>query len=124
MDDKKVLLIVDDDKEFTDKMAEKALKLGFDAKVASSGKEALDYVAANKVDFIILDFVMPEMDGSTFYHVLTHDMRKNIPTVVLTTLSRIENSVEGLQVFEKSETDLDEFLQMIKNKFSPAPTTN
>lgn len=123
MDEKKLLLIVDDDKEFTNKLGEKALKLGFNVQVASSGKEALDYIAANRVDFIVLDFVMPEMDGSTFYHVLTHDMRKDIPTVVLTTLSRIENSVEGLQVFEKSETDLDEFLTMIKNKFAaPAPT--
>lgn len=114
MEEKKLLLIVDDDKAFADQLSDKAQKVGFDVHVAASGKEALDYVAAHEVHFIILDFIMPEMDGYTFYHILTHDMKKEIPAVILTALSRLEDSKDGPQVFEKSETDLDELMAKVK----------
>ncbi len=114
MEEKKLLLIVDDDKAFADQLYEKAQKAGFNVHVAASGKEALDFIADHTVDFIILDFIMPEMDGYTFYHILTHDMRKQIPAVVLTALSRLDSSKEGPKIFEKSETDLDELMNHVK----------
>ncbi len=115
MEEKKLLLIVDDDKAFADQLSDKAQKVGFNVHVAASGKEALDYIAEHRVDFIILDFIMPEMDGYTFYHILTHDMKKQIPAVVLTALSRLDDNKEGPRIFEKSETDLDELMNQIRD---------
>ncbi|MFI5265496.1 MAG: PleD family two-component system response regulator [Candidatus Levyibacteriota bacterium] len=112
MEDKKKILIVDDDTDFDTKLAEKIKGAGMEPIITLSGKEALEYLAVNNVDLIILDFVMPEMDGYAFYHTLKHDMRKNIPTVVLTNLSSIENA-EGLAVYTKSETNLDDFVKEV-----------
>ena len=106
MEEKKLLLIVDDDKAFADQLSDKAQKVGFNVHVAASGKEALDYIAEHRVDFIILDFIMPEMDGYTFYHILTHDMRRQIPAIILTNLKGTQDKNEELEVFIKPDTDL------------------
>lgn len=114
MDQKKKVLIVDDDVEFVQQLTAKFETQGMGVVTALSGKEALDYVRDNNVDFIVLDFIMPEMDGYTFYHIMTHDMRKTIPTIILTNLSG-ENKVDGLEVFVKNDTDLDTLVTKVKD---------
>jgi DNA-binding response OmpR family regulator len=111
----KKVLIIDDDRQFDDKLAEKIKVSGMVPVIMVSGKEALDYIENNTVDFIILDFVMPEMDGDEFYHKFRRDMRKNIPTVVLTNFSTIKPS-QDLELYVKSDTDLDEFVRKIKER--------
>lgn len=116
---KKTVLLIDDDIEFTSQLFTKFESAGFNVHVAVTGKEALEYVEKNQVDFIILDFIMPGMDGLEFYHTLTHDMRKSIPTIILTNFSGNEEK-ENLEVYVKSETDLDELVNKIKDRvFSP-----
>ena len=109
------ILIVDDDSEFTSKLAETIKAEGMTPIVMVTGKEALDYLVANSVDFIILDFIMPGMDGYTFYHILKHDMRKDIPAIVLTNLAGGKDT-EDLEVFIKTETNLAELVSKIKNR--------
>lgn len=113
--EKKKVLIVDDDTEFTNQFAEKMRAAGLDPVVALTGKEALDYLTAHPVAFIVLDFVMPEMDGYTFYHIMKHDMRKNIPTIVLTNMPGTQEADE-LEVFIKSQTNLDELAGKIRDR--------
>lgn len=112
---KKKILIVDDDEEFDARLAEKISLSGMQPVVTVSGEEALSYIQSHDVDFIILDFIMPEMDGFKFYHTLTRDLRKVIPTVVLTNLTHVDDS-EGLDVYVKSQTSLDEFVGMIEKR--------
>lgn len=109
----KTVLLIDDDTQFTNSLSEMFKTVGINVHVAVSGKEALDYITNNPVDFIILDFIMPEMDGFEFYHRLKHDMRKNIPTIVLTNLAGAQTS-EGLEVYVKSETNLDDLVNKVK----------
>lgn len=111
----KKILIVDDDVEFTNKLSEAVKASGMTPVVMMSGKEALDYLVSNTVDFIILDFIMPGMDGYTFYHILKHDMRKDIPAIILTNLSGGKDT-EDLEVFTKTQTDLSELVSKIKNR--------
>ncbi len=111
----KKILIVDDDSEFTNRLSELVRAAGLTPVVMVTGKEALDYLATNTVDFIILDFIMPGMDGYTFYHILKHDMRKDIPAIVLTNLSGGKDT-EDLEVFIKTETNLNELISKIKNR--------
>lgn len=116
---KKTVLLVDDDIEFTSQLSAKFETVGFHVHIAVTGAEALEYVENNQVDFIILDFIMPGMDGLEFYHTLTHDMRKNIPTIILTNFSGNEEK-ENLEVYVKSETDLDALVSKIKDRvFTP-----
>jgi len=114
-DTNKTILIVDDDSEFTSKLSETVKASGMTPIVMVTGKEALDYLVTNTVDFIILDFIMPGMDGYTFYHILKHDMRKDIPAIVLTNLAGGKDT-DDLEVFIKTETNLDELVSKIKNR--------
>lgn len=115
MDSSKKILIVDDDAEFAARLAEAVKTAGLTPVVMVSGREALDYLVTNTVEFIILDFIMPGMDGYTFYHILKHDMRKDIPAIILTNLTGGKDT-EDLEVFIKTETDLPELVSKIKNR--------
>lgn len=112
---RKKILIIDDDTEFDNNLADKIKNAGMEPVITVSGKEALDYVTNNKVDFIVLDFVMPEMDGDEFYRRLRHDLRLNIPTVVLTNFSTLK-SAENLDIYVKNETDLEDFVRRIRER--------
>lgn len=111
----KKILIVDDDTQFDQNLANKIKAAGMTPVIVVTGKEALDYISNNQVDFIILDFVMPEMDGDEFYRKLVHDLRKNIPTVILTNFATIKPT-ENLDVYIKTQTDLDDFIQKIRQR--------
>ncbi len=111
----KKILIVDDDLEFTNRLSESVKAAGMTPVVMVTGQEALDYLVSNNVDFIILDFIMPGMDGYTFYHILKHDMRKDIPAIVLTNLAGGKDT-EDLEVFIKTETNLNDLAAKIKNR--------
>ncbi len=113
----KKILIIDDDAAFDIKLAEKLRLAGLEPLITVTGQEALDFLKDNDVDFIILDFVMPKMDGEEFFQKLRHDIRKNIPTVVLTNLSRMKDT-KDFEVYVKSETDLDDFVAKIKSRVS------
>lgn len=112
--DKKTVLVVDDDKEFVTKLVGKIIDAGLHGVGMYTGQEALDYIEKYEVDLIVLDFIMPEMDGYTFYHVMTHDMRKNIPTIILTSMVQTSKETEGLETFVKNQTNIDELVEKIK----------
>jgi CheY-like chemotaxis protein len=80
------VLIVDDDKTIQE-VAQMCLELvaGWKAEVASSGLEALRLAAADPPDAIILDVMMPSMDGPTTFARLQADVRtRSVPVVLLT----------------------------------------
>lgn len=112
---KKTVLLIDDDTQFLNSLSEKFKEVGFNVATALTGKEALDYIQNNTVDFIILDFIMPEMDGFEFYHTMRYDLRKNIPTIVLTNLTGSHNN-QGLEVLVKNQTDLGALVERIKSR--------
>lgn len=112
----KKVLIIDDDLNFADVLAAKINNEGMKAIVMATGKEALDYLTTNGADFIIVDFIMPEMDGYTFSHVLEHDLRKSIPTVILTNFPEQKHAPQDLEVYVKTDVNLDEFVKKIKER--------
>jgi CheY-like chemotaxis protein len=80
------VLIVDDDKTIQE-VAQMCLELvgGWNVEVASSGLEALRLSAAHPPDAILLDVMMPSMDGPTTFARLQADVRtRSVPVVLLT----------------------------------------
>jgi CheY-like chemotaxis protein len=80
------VLIVDDDDAIRE-VAQSSLELvaGWEVQVASSGLQALDLAAAGPPDAILLDVMMPAMDGPTTFARLQADARtRNVPVVLLT----------------------------------------
>jgi CheY-like chemotaxis protein len=114
----KRILIVDDDTEFVKEFSHKIEAQGLRVHSAITPKEALDYIAQNEVDFLILDFVMPEMDGYSVHHIINRDMRKNIPTIILTNFPNAKNMPQDLEILVKSETNLETLIEKIKAKLS------
>ncbi len=57
------VLIVDDEKDFLDIMAERIATRGVDVSTASSAEDALKMVRTGSYDAVIMDLMMPEMDG-------------------------------------------------------------
>lgn len=107
----KKMLIVDDDAS-----ARKALALiferkGFDIDMASNGKEGLDAISKNKPDVILLDIVMPEMNGIKMLEQIRENPEsKNIPVIIVT-----NSDLQNLRM-EPASKDAD--VIMIKTNWS------
>ena len=57
------LLLIEDDKFFHNFYAKKLAEVGYQVEVASDGKEGLEKMRVNKPDLVLLDLIMPIMDG-------------------------------------------------------------
>lgn len=83
------ILVVDDEVRIRDLLGAYLTKEGYNIFYASNGKEALDIFKDNIINFVILDVMMPIMDGI----VTLKEMRKikNVPTLMLTAKSEEED---------------------------------
>jgi DNA-binding response OmpR family regulator len=81
------VLVVDDDADLCEMMAQLLTGEGFDIDIASNGQEALDKAHANPPGVIVLDMTMPVMDGWTFRALQRDDASlAAIPVIVLSAL--------------------------------------
>jgi two-component system OmpR family response regulator len=90
------ILIVEDDRENASFLKERLEELGHAVAVASNGREGLFLAAEARYDVIVLDRMLPELDGVGLVRMLR---RAGVPTPVLflTNLSGIDDRVEGLE---------------------------
>lgn len=102
---KKEILIVDDDPLVVKILEAPLEKAGYSVKVADHGLKALDMVKKNPPDLILLDILMPMLDGFKVARLLKFDKRfKDIPIIVLTSRATEDERKMGEQV------KADEFL--------------
>ena len=74
-------------------------KKQFIVEEAENGKDALDKVVANKPDIILLDVMMPEMDGfETCKHLKENKKTEDIPIIFLTAKTRTTDVIQGIRV--------------------------
>lgn len=93
---KATVLVVDDDKEIVGAIC-KLLELNdFNTLRAYDGIEAIKIVEDNEVDLIILDIMMPNLDGMSTLKILRRT--KNIPVIILSAKSEDYDKILGLQV--------------------------
>lgn len=93
---KKILIIEDD--PFLSGMYQKKLKLsGFEVKVAADGKEGIEALKKDRPDLVLLDIVLPQMDGYEILKRLKEDKDlRSIPVILLTNLGQKEEVEKGL----------------------------
>ncbi|MFH1711952.1 MAG: response regulator [Patescibacteria group bacterium] len=99
------VLIVEDDKFLSKIYATKLKKEGIDVEMAFDGEQGLSKMRANKPKLVLLDLIMPKVDGFKVLEDMKKDARlKKIPVVVLTNL--------GQEVDEKrcKEFGVEEFI--------------
>lgn len=82
----KLVLVVDDEAQIREVVAASLQKLGgWDVVTAASGREALAQIPTAQPNAIVLDVIMPDMDGLTFLKYLRADpITQPIPVVLLT----------------------------------------
>ncbi len=88
MSEKKKILLIDDDPDFVEAVKVIVENGGYDVKVAYDGEEGLEAVAAEKPDLIVLDVMMPVMNG----HEACAKLKANpatakIPVILLTAVA-------------------------------------
>ena len=89
------ILIVDDEPFNVDYLEQELEDLGYQSLSASNGFEALQAVEDEKPDLVLLDIMMPGMDGFQLLDKLKNDHKK-IPVVMITGYSTVENAVNSL----------------------------
>ena len=95
----KKLLVVDDEIDFADIVSERLGLKGFDIIKAFDGKEGLEKAREEKPDLIILDVMMPEMNGYDVCKNLKADENfKNTPIIMLTIRSEPNDIIFGKTV--------------------------
>ena len=90
------VLVVDDEDALCTLLQISLQRQGYRVVIAHNGREALDVVANRKVDLVLLDVMMPEMDGFTTCIELRK--RTDIPVVLLTALNRPDDIVHGFSL--------------------------
>ena len=91
------VLVVDDKQANRELLEGRLADLGYDVREAKDGVEALDAVAAEEPDLILLDIDMPRLDGIAVCEQLkAHPIHRLIPIVILTASSDRETKLRGL----------------------------
>ena len=91
------ILVVEDEQELCESVA-KGLRLdGYEVDTCFDGEEAMDFIAVNDYDAVILDIMLPKADG---YKVLKYirEVKKDMPVLFLTAKDSIEDRVRGLDM--------------------------
>ena len=112
------VLIVDDEKDFLDIMAERMGARGVQVSTTTSAENALKMVLKETYDVVIMDLMMPEMDGFKALK-LFKETRPDLPIILLTANVPEEKCIEAIQlgamdVIEKP-ADLNLLTQKIKD---------
>jgi class 3 adenylate cyclase len=99
------ILIVDDEPFNVDYLEQELQDLGYETVSAGNGQEALEKVATEAPDLILLDIMMPIMDGFEACRILKgDDDARLIPIVIMTALDGIDDRIKGI------EAGADDFL--------------
>ncbi|TET90420.1 MAG: response regulator transcription factor [Methanomassiliicoccales archaeon] len=96
---KKKILVVDDEKNIVDLVGMILEAEGFDVSKAMSGPEGISKTQKEKPDLVLLDIMMPEMDGWVVYRKLKENPKtKNIPVAMLTVKAQTIDKEMALDV--------------------------
>lgn len=118
-DSQKRVLIVEDEKPLAHALELKLQHEGFIVAVATNGQEGLDLIQSQQFDVVLLDLIMPEMDGFQMLEKLKG--LANPPAVmVLSNLSQHEDEDRVLALgarkfFIKSDTPLTTIVEAVRN---------
>ena len=114
----KKILIVDDEKPVAKAFGLKLGRAGFESEVAFDGVDALEVLAKKNFDLILLDIIMPRMDGFEFLAELKN-RNINIPVIVTSSLSQDEDEkrardLGAIDYFVKSDTPISNIVEYVK----------
>ncbi|HGY12521.1 MAG: response regulator [Deltaproteobacteria bacterium] len=116
MDNIKVLLI-DDEIEFVETLAERLELRGYTSKIAQDGESGISMIANESFDVVILDLMMPGLSGLDTLRQIK-EIDKALPVIMLTGHGSTKDGMEGMRMgavdFLMKPLDINELLEKIK----------
>ncbi|MBZ4686394.1 MAG: two-component system, OmpR family, alkaline phosphatase synthesis response regulator PhoP [Clostridia bacterium] len=91
----KRILVVEDEEPIRELIKLNLLMAGYETLEAADGSEGLKYIRDEKIDLVLLDIMLPRLDG---YEILPAIIKKNIPVILLTAKDGLRDKVKGLEM--------------------------
>lgn len=113
----KNILLAEDERGIAILIKRELERQGFNVRVAGNGREALEVINSQKVDLLITDVVMPEMDGVDLYLALKKDKTtESLPVIIITDKEMFQNSFTALGVdhFVDKASNIDMLIKKIR----------
>jgi DNA-binding response OmpR family regulator len=102
------ILIVEDHNSLLEMLSLYFIRLGYDVRTATDGESALEIIANEKVHFVLLDLMLPRLDGFTVLRQLRDGSDINTPYVIVVSAGA-------------SERDRNKVLELGANEYMPKP---
>ena len=98
-DSKKKILIIEDEIPLLELLADKFQSEGFYAICAKSAEQGIKLAQKNKPDLILLDIILPKMDGLSMLKLLRKNKwGENVPVIILSNLSDQEKITQAMEI--------------------------
>ena len=114
------IVVADDDRMFRKAAETTLLRQGYAVTTASDGEEALQLIRSERPDIIVLDLIMPKLQGFDVLQVLRQDsITAAIPVIVLSSLTQEQDKQEALDLgavayFNKATCSLGELVKQVE----------
>jgi DNA-binding NtrC family response regulator len=118
MSDAPKILIVDDEPRLCSSLKALLSHQGYEAHTSSGGKQAMESLAGNGFDLVLLDIVMPDVDG---YQVMDYMDRRSLetPIIFITGHASVDSAVSALRGgaydYLRKPLDYEELLKTVEN---------
>lgn len=114
-----IVIVDDEDMVLTSLNSFLSLETDYDVKTFVSVKKALEYVKTGRVDLVISDYLMPEMDGISFL-AKVREVKPEVPRIILTGYADKENAIKaintvGLFQYIEKPWNNDDLLIILRN---------
>lgn len=117
----KKILVAEDEKPMAHALQLKLKNSGYDVEVAYNGEEALQKATKQKFDLVLLDLVMPVLDGFGFMEEMKNK-KKKVPIIITSNLSQGEDKDKAKALgandfLVKSDTSLSQIVNIVNKYF-------
>jgi putative two-component system response regulator len=123
-----IVIVDDEEMVLTSLSAYLSLETDYDVQTFTSAKKAIDFVRGKRIDLVISDYLMPEMDGISFL-ARVRELQPEAPRIILTGYADKENAIKGInevglyQYIEKP-WDNDDLRLIIRNALEKRQLVN
>mgnify|MGYP001363804240 CR=1 FL=1 len=117
----KSILLVEDDRAIREILELKLNNAGFSVKIAENGEQAIEQLKTGKFDLILMDLIMPQMNGFDLLEKL-HGLNNQIPKIVMSNLDQPEDiekvkKMGAITFLSKFETTITGIVDYVKKYF-------
>jgi len=120
------ILVVDDEKDIRNLLRQVLEHAGYQVETAANGREALEMVERSLPDLMLLDIMMPELDGwEVCRQVKSKQRTKHLPVILLTVRNQPLDKIVGTEVVGADDYitkpfDLDDLLARVEQRLKAA----